>query len=104
MTFAATTAEGEKIEWKMEIFHSQASDKHNESISGRRKEQLGKGTGLDRLIQVENAQKFIVQKKFFLFFSFLAKQREGKRKEKLPPARWLLLFAVEGAVCSWAWQ
>lgn len=87
----------------MEIFHSQASDKHNESISGRRK---GGQTrqGLDRLIQVENAQKFIVQKKFFLFFSFLAKQREGKRKEKLPPARWLLLFAVEGAVCSWAWQ
>lgn len=87
----------------MEIFHSQASDKHNESISGRRKRGERRQV-LDRLIQVENAQKFIVQKKFFLFFfGFLAKQ-QGKRKEKLPPARWLLLFAVEGAVCSWAWQ
>lgn len=66
----------------MEIFHSQASDKHNESISGRRKEQLGKGTGLDRLIQVENAQKFIVQKKFFLFFSVsLPSNDEGKGKK-----------------------
>lgn len=43
------------------------------------------------------------EKVFPFFFGFLAKQ-QGKRKKKLPPARWLLLFAVEGAVCSWAWQ
>lgn len=44
------------------------------------------------------------EKVFPFFFICLAKQRGGKRKEKLPPARWLLLFAIEGAVCSWAWQ
>lgn len=37
----------------------------------------------------------LCRKSFFFFFFFMLAKQRGKRKEKLPPARWLLLFAVE---------
>lgn len=71
------------------------------------------GGGLDRLIQVENAQKFIVQKKFFRFsLCFPSNEGKGKKNFHLPDGCcFLLLRRAEeragerwGPVCSWAWQ
>lgn len=61
---------------------SQSGKRQAQRIDFRQEKGGDRGTGLDRLIQVENAQKFIVQKKFFLFFSFaLPSNEEGKGKK-----------------------
>lgn len=115
MTFAATTREG-KIEWKIEIFHSQASDKHNESISCRKSGgNCGRGGRAGPAHTGGKCAKIhCAEKVFSFFFSLCLPSNEGKGKKNfhLPDGCCFLLLrrVVQrggqrwGAVCSWAWQ
>lgn len=64
----------------MEIFHSQASDKHNESISGRRKGKRG-GRGWTGSYRWKMRKNSLCRKSFSFFSVSLPSNVEGKGKK-----------------------